>query len=407
MTREYDLFTTIEQVPLQEWNALCQARPSCYMGPHFLRAIETTLPDQARVFHTLIYEADGTPGACASLCLYPVDLLLLAGPGVRDRVTWIRKLIPRFGQTKILMCGLPFSAGQSHLAFAAGCDRPRALKLLDQLLQELARREEASAIVFKEFGAEDCPDLDGLCRLGYWRADSPPMYELAKPFTSFADYCSALKAHYRSNVRRSQRKFEESGCRVVRLYDPDAIAQVYTPEVHALYEAVVAKSDLKFEVLSREFFLELVRHLPGCVHLTVVYRGERIVGFTWMLACGLESHFLFMGLDHGQNAAADLYFNMVYQSFDLAFRSGAEIVHVGQTADAFKALLGCTGKPRYLYARGLGLVLPWILRKCAGLLFPPRPPLPAHDVFKQEETPAPRKPKARKQKAVARATAAG
>jgi hypothetical protein len=375
------------------------------MDPHFLRAIEKTLPDQARVFHTLIYEEDGTPGACASLCLYPIDLLLLAGPGVKKYVGWTRKFFPRLGQTKILMCGLPFSAGQSHLVFAPGCDRRRALKLLDQLLRQLARCEGASVIVFKEFGAEDCPDLDGLYDLGYWRADSPSMYELAKPFKSFADYCAALKAHYRTNIRRSQRKFDEAGCRVVRLNDPDAIAQVYTPELHCLYEAVVAKSDLKLEVLSREFFLELARQLPGRVNLTLVYRAERIVGFTWELADGREFHFLFMGLDHSENAAADLYFNMVYQAFDLAFRSGAEVVHVGQTADAFKALLGCTGKPRYLYARGVGLLLPWILRKCSGWLLPPRSPLPAHDVFKVEEAPAPKKPKAKKQKAAALATA--
>jgi len=226
------------------------------------------------------------------------------------------------------------------------------------------------------------------------------MYELAKPFKSFAAYREALKAHYRTNVRRSQRRFEEAGCRFVRHADADEIARVYTPEVHALYEAVVGKSDLKLETLSRDFYLELVRQLPGQVTLTAVYRDDRIVGFTWDLAGGREYHFLFLGLDYSQNTEADLYFNLVYQALDTAFQGGAEVIHVGQTADAFKSLLGCTGKPLYLYARGVGPILSWVLRKCAGSLFPPRAAVPGHDVFKTEvEAPAESK---RKQKAEAK-----
>ncbi len=125
MTRDYVLHETIDTVPVTEWNEVCQARADCFMDPRFLRPSSAAQPEGSRIFHVMIYE-DGTPAACASLCLYPVDLLLLASQTVRDRVGWIRKLLPRFGQTKILMCGLPFSAGQSHLVFAPGADRARS-----------------------------------------------------------------------------------------------------------------------------------------------------------------------------------------------------------------------------------------------------------------------------------------
>ena len=49
MTVEYRVFETIDQVPLNEWQEVCQASPSCFMDPGFLRAIEKTLPEQARV----------------------------------------------------------------------------------------------------------------------------------------------------------------------------------------------------------------------------------------------------------------------------------------------------------------------------------------------------------------------
>ena len=118
----------------------------------------------------------------------------------------------------------------------------------------------------------------------------------------------------------------------------------------------------------------MARELPGRVCLTAAYRQNRLIGFAWDLVDGPVFDCLFLGMDYSQNVETDLYFNLVCQSFDYAFRSGAEIVRLGQTSDTFKALLGCTGSPRYFYARGVDARLSWILRKCAGLLFPPRRP---------------------------------
>src|SRR5580698_4636444 len=134
------LYPSIDSVPLGEWSDVCGTTPTCFLEPEFLRALERTLPDQARIFHAIIRGQDGKPAACASLCLYPVDLLSLASPTIRDRVSWVQKLLPRMTQVKILMCGLPFSAGQSHLAFAPEADRSHVLEQLDRLLRQLALR---------------------------------------------------------------------------------------------------------------------------------------------------------------------------------------------------------------------------------------------------------------------------
>ena len=74
------LYESIDAVPLDEWGEVCRTTPTCFLEPEFLRALERTLPDQARIFHALIRAHDGKPAACASLCLYPVDLLSLAEP---------------------------------------------------------------------------------------------------------------------------------------------------------------------------------------------------------------------------------------------------------------------------------------------------------------------------------------
>jgi predicted N-acyltransferase len=224
--------------------------------------------------------------------------------------------------------------------------------------------------------------MDGLRERGYVRGDSPATYELEKPFSSFEEYCAALKAHYRTNIKRAQRKFTAAGCRFVRLTSLRDIQRAYTAQVHRLYEAVVENSDTRLEVLPHQFFLELAQHLPGQLVLTLAYREDHLIGFTWELVDGAVYRFLFMGLDHRHNNETDLYFNLVYKAMDHAFRSGAQTIQVGQTADGFKSLLGCSGDCRYVYCRGVGPTFSWILRQAAGLLFPPRPALPPHDVFK-------------------------
>ena len=224
--------------------------------------------------------------------------------------------------------------------------------------------------------------MDGLLKQGYFRGDSPAMYELEKPFANFEDYTSALKTHYRTNIKRAQRKFATAGCRFVRLTSLRDIRRAYTPEVHRLYEAVVMNSKTRLEVLSHHFFLELARQLPGQLALTAAYREDQLIGFTWELADGAVYHFLFMGMDYSQSTETNLYFNLNYEALDHAFRSGARSIHVGQTADGFKSLLGCSGNRRYIYGRGVGPTLSWILRQASSLLFPPRPELAPHAVFK-------------------------
>ena len=72
-------------------------------------------------------------------------------------------------------------------------------------------------------------------------------------------------------------------------------------------------SETRLEVLSHQFFLELAQQLPGQLALTVAYREDRLIGFTWELVDGPVYHFLFMGVDYSQSIETDLYFNLVYR----------------------------------------------------------------------------------------------
>jgi predicted N-acyltransferase len=288
------------------------------------------------------------------------------------------------GEDENSFCGLPVSVGQKHLLFATTADPRVVLQLLDKILDELAVRENARFIVYKEFDESSAQQMLSLLGLGYRRAECPAMHELKRRFTDFGAYCAALKSHYRNDIARSQRKFERCGLRVVNLYTPIEIIPRYTENVHKLYEAVVARAEIQLEVLPREFFLELVRQFPNQTSLTLIYDGECVVALNWGLRNGLVHHFLFCGMDYSLTDKADIYFNLMFQHLDAAMKGAPDWIEVGQTADMFKARLGCEPRKLFLYVKGCGKIPSLLLRYGWELLFPSRSPIPNYSVFRTE-----------------------
>ena len=260
------------------------------------------------------------------------------------------------------------------------------LEALNTEMSRLAREERAWFVIYKEFDATEARAMDMLLGWGYRKAECPAMHELAVKHPDFEAYCAALKSHYRNDIRRSQQKFERAGLRARQLHDPDEISRVYNRELHRLYEAVVERAEIKLEVLPAEFFLELVRQFPGLISLTLIYQEDRVVAFNWGLLDGTVHHYLFCGMDY-QAPDADLYFNLMFHQLDDALKRGPTQIQVGQTADTFKARLGCSPKPLFLYIRGCGPVVSWVLNAGFRFIFPPRPPIPAYTIFKTEPPP--------------------
>ena len=215
----------------------------------------------------------------------------------------------------------------------------------------IATEESLDAVVFKEFTPADIEPINPLLDLGYLRVEVPPMHLVDPVFASFADYTAALRTRYRQQVTRSTRKLKGSGIVSTVLTDPDEILRLYTNETHAMYREMTLKSDLRVEVLPFEYYRELVRRMSGQVELIALIKDDRIIGFGWCLYDATTYHMMYAGLDYRLNRDFDLYFNLIYAGFDRALRKGVARIHVGQTATAFKARMGCFSEERYIYTK--------------------------------------------------------
>lgn len=388
MAYSYRVFDSIDDVDLSAWNRVrSEGGASIFMDPRFIAGLESSMKQGCRFWYVVIYD-DGRPVACAGLAAMTIDLAELSD----RRLAWVIKRIPVVSglqKLKVLFCSLPGSPGEKSLALTQPKESAQILSVLDGVMHDIAKDGGMDAIVYKEFGENDLEWTNPLLEAGYRCIPIPPMHVFRHSFSDFGEYCSALKTRYRQQVNRSVRKLKSAGIEKMVLTDAGEILKLYTPEVHDMYHQMVAKSDVKVEVLPIEYFHQTVRRLSPEADLIALFKDKRIIAFGWALHDGPTYHMTYAGLDYRLNREFDLYFNLMYAGLDRAFRKGAATINAGQTAAAFKARIGCDFAPLYLFAKGLGPVMSRFLYYGAGLLVIQKPSSPPLDVFKNQSDSGP------------------
>lgn len=370
----YTVYDSIDQVDLAAWNALRPGDRDSFMDPRFLRAVETSMADCGKYWHVVLRDDAGQTVAIASLSTYRVDATLLAEEGWMKRIAQgVGRIFPGLVRLKVIFCGICISAGQSHLRIAPEVDTAAVLRVLDEVLVKLARKEWAHCIIFKEFTPDECSRLGALADLGYLRADSPPMNHTAPDFTDFEDYCAKLKSKRRHPIRASQRKFENSGLKVVQVRGGEGAAERYTDEVHRLYLNVLERAHIKLEQIPPEFFRQLARQFPNDTSFTFIYQEEKVVAVAVSLFNEASFHQMFVGVDYALNPQYDLYFNLFFHAIDFAYRQGVEDIYCGQSANTFKSRkLACYQVPLYFFVKGGNPISDFVIRKFFTVIFPPQ-----------------------------------
>ena len=369
----HSIYQSIHEVNWDEWNCLRDASRDVFMDPQFIAAIENSLTD-CRYRHVVVRDGNGRPMATACLSSFVLDGVSLAQGASRKVLELVSRVVPRLVRSKLILCGLPVSAGQSHVRFAPDADRETALRIIDSVAREFAAAERARLIIFKEIDPDGCRELAPLVALGYRRADSFPMNLAVSDYRDFDDYVAHVNSDKRRKIRRSQQKFLKSGLRVVQLYGRDGAAEIYTDDVHRLYEAVAEGSEVQFEHLPADLLRELARRLPDNTVFTFVYSGDQVVGFTFWLISDRTFHAMFVGMDYDVNSKSEMYFNLSYQSMDFGLKRRAQKVCIGQSTDELKhRKLGCYQVPMSIFVKGGRWSSRLVLKFAFSWIFPALP----------------------------------
>jgi len=181
--------------------------------------------------------------------------------------------------------------------------------------------------------------------------------------TLTGDYFSMLNGHRRYDYRH---KLQAAS--TLRFEEYSTLPAELLPAVFRLYLDTLTHAELRFEVLTPEYFSAMAG--VGKFHL--YFEGERLIGFVQLLTQSKKTNIKYIGVDHQRNRQYFLYFVMCIRAIQAAQRAGCTRVELGVSSYQAKQLMGCELIATRVYFRHRNPLANWLLSRCRFLIEPGR-----------------------------------
>ena len=319
-------------------------------------------------YHYLVLE-DHSGAVRAIQPLFFVRQNLIEGvPGkIRSAVDVVRKQFPRFLTMRVLMVGC--AAGEGHLGACSAEDESWVSEALHEILHTIARREKASLVVLKDFPSRYRTALTSFSSNGYTRVPSMPLTRLALNYADFDQYLNTLGKATRKNLRRKFRKTESAPkieMEVVKDITP------HIEEIYPLYLEVHARSALKFETLTKDYFAKLGQRMPERTRFFVWRQQGKIVAFSLCFVYGETIYDECLGLDYSVALDLHLYFYTLRDIISWSLEHRLKFYCSSPLNYDPKLHLGCDLVPLDLYVMHTVPFINLIFRRAIKYLEPTR-----------------------------------
>ena len=319
--------------------------------------------------YLLLTGRDGRVRALQPLFFTDQDLTAGLGAGPRRWVSSVRRSFPHFASMKMLMVGC--TAGEGHLGVVDPADGEAVAGLLEAL-EIYGRRQRAAIITFKDFPRGHRAALDPAARRrGFVRMPSFPATVIPlSEYTDFDDYLARRLSHgMRKNLRRKFRGNSEK---------PPLTMEVRTDvsdivdEVHPLYLQVLARSDFRFEELTKEYLAALGRRMPEQARFFVWRLAGKAVAFSVASVHGGKLSDNYLGLDYAVALDLHLYFVTIRDMITWGMAQGLSTYYSTPLNYDPKLHLRFDLEPLDLYVRHLSPLANPFFKRIAPLLEPTR-----------------------------------
>lgn len=331
----------ITQIPIDDWN---KVYPDVLEGYNFYKTLDEASLDQFSLFYIAVYDHKTPVAATACFIMnYSLDTSI-NGP-LRRITNSIKKVMPNIFSLKAVICGMPM--GQGKIGIAG--DTNAVMKVILRRLEQIAKKNKAPIVAFKDFDKAHTKTLDPLRNEGFARFDSLPTTMLNVWYRNFEEYMMTLSSASRYDLRRKLKKVD--GRVNFDLKIADAIDDSELREVYKLYLDIVAKHDMGFELLPIEFFRNISINMSG----QTKYFLWRIDGKLVMFLFGLVSKDMFIdyyvGLDYSVTHKYHLYFVKFRETLNWCIKNNIKQYEMGITGYEPKRRLGFEFVPLYIYAK--------------------------------------------------------
>ena len=331
----------IADIPAGDWNMVY---PDVLESYDFFRAVDESGLGQFSIYYVMAYKGKAPVGATTFFMTdYSLDTTIM---GPLKRITAaIKKIKPNIFSLKVVVCGMPM--GQGHMGIAEGASD--VSRVILRRLEQIAKKNKAAIIAFKDFDQTYTKILDPLQKSGFTKFDSLPTTELNVWYKDFEEYLKTLSGANRYDLRRKFKKVESMvkiDMEVVDSLDEETLRDVYR-----LYLDIIAKHEMGFETLPIEFFKNISRHMPHHTKFFLWRIDGKLVTFLFALVSKNMFIDYYVGLDYSVAHKYHLYFIKFRDALTWAIKHGIKRYEMGITGYEPKRRLGFDFIPLYLYVK--------------------------------------------------------
>lgn len=218
------------------------------------------------------------------------------------------------------------------------------LKALCEELEQVAIREKASVIAFKDVIEHDAQLFSTtLNAAGYGKAANMPVATNLMQFADIDAYLSTLSYSTRKNLRR---KLKAKAHITIEEYDglPPNIEAIYQ-----LYLSTYEQSELKFEKLTLAFFESIAGLMPNNCRFVLYFAENQLIAFNLLLHRDGVLLDKYIGLDKVLAKKYNIYFLSWLHNIEMCIRDGFHTYQSGQAAYESKIRLGATLEQTYIF----------------------------------------------------------
>lgn len=333
------------------------------LSPDFMQAMDHGLPDTLRPRYLVLQDAQGTV-ACLAFQVTEFSAL----EDIRETAVWsglwgrFKRLAARLGNFRLLVLGNMFMVGENGICARDAKAATMVQAQLKSLMQIIARRENASVLISKDYSAPQS-GMKGFHALEFQPAMS---LEIRPGWVSFEDYLEEMSSKYRIRARRALKKAE--GIRYVPLSLEEIIG--VADELAALYRGIVRASGFGIVEAGPEYFIAMKRWLGDRFQLTACFAGETLCGFYSTLRNGLHLEANFVGFLPEFNRNAQLYLNMLYRIIREGIDLKMKRIAFARTALEIKSSVGARPEPAIVYMAHVNSLLNLLLPAAVQFLEP-------------------------------------
>ncbi|MDO8662855.1 MAG: GNAT family N-acetyltransferase [Candidatus Omnitrophota bacterium] len=278
----------------------------------------------------------------------------------------LANIFNRWLSMKIIFLGSPTTEG-----FSMGLSpNEDAEAILDQAIEELrafSRKEKIAAMAFYNLSSKYLKLAEYLKRKKFLKMETLPTTTIDIKAESLEEYIQGLGKNTRKDLKKKLRRSQE----LVQLKTETRVEiSDIIDDVYRLYMNNVNDADVHFETLTKEFFLNICRNMPGVAKYFITYDQHKIVAFNLCLIKDGVFIDKFIGFDYAVAHQYHLYYTTFCQNMDWCIKNEMRVYQPGFSDYHPKIRLGAQLIPLDIYAKAFNPLLNALIRLIKPLIEP-------------------------------------